>query len=132
MKEIPSCVYCGDWYQCRDHVTPLSWLRVYRDYRLSETVHCCEQCNRLAGNFIAFSICEKADYLIGRYETKFARALALPEWSRDDIAELGGMLKRRVESNEKLRQIVLLKLENLKLVSVGFKSLAFRCPLSVD
>jgi hypothetical protein len=115
------CVYCGDWFECRDHLVPRSFMRVYRDYRKSETVHCCALCNQLAGDYVAYSVGEKAVYLIDRYERKFKKWLELPAWHRTEVNELRFTLKRRIAINEAFRRLITAKLRNLDLVSLGFK-----------
>jgi hypothetical protein len=122
------CVYCGDWWQCRDHVIPLSWLRVYRNYRVSETVHCCDLCNKLAGSFPAQSIEEKAFHLQRRYENKFKRLLSRGNspWTRQGLSELHGWLRHYCTTRAILRQVVERKLINLAAVSLGFPAKPFR------
>lgn len=114
------CVYCGDWYECRDHVTPVLWRRVYRDYKQGETVYCCHMCNNLANDYVAFSIADKALYLVYRYQHKYDDVLALPKWSSSEINELSGTLKQYVKGKQLLRELLLRKLENLDQVSMGF------------
>jgi hypothetical protein len=125
MKSEPKrfCVYCGDFYECRDHLIPVSWLRVYRDYRESETVACCTMCNRLASNYPATSLSDKAFYLLRRYEFKYQKILALPHWDQSEINELKGSLKNRVSRNHFLKELVKCKIENLELVANGFHAL---------
>lgn len=120
------CVYCGDFYQCRDHVIPLAWLRVYRDYRPGETVYCCMMCNQSAGSYPARNVQDKAFYLIHRYQHKYAKVLALPNWEEDEIDELEGMLKDYIKGNTYLKQVLMRKLENLDLVSLGFPAVEIK------
>lgn len=115
------CVYCGDWFECRDHVIPRAFMRVYRDYRRAETVHCCALCNQLAGDYVAYSVGEKAVYLIDRYERKYRKWLELPVWTKPEVYELRFTLKKRIATNEAFRRLIVAKLRNLDLVSLGFK-----------
>jgi hypothetical protein len=125
MKVEPKrfCVYCGDFYECRDHVVPVSWLRVFRDYREYETVACCFMCNRLAGDYPATSLCDKAFYLLRRYEFKYQKILALPHWDQSEINELKGSLKERVKRNQFLKELLKRKIDNLELVMNGFQAI---------
>lgn len=115
------CVYCGDWFECRDHVIPRAFLRVYRDYRRNETVHCCALCNQLAGDYVAYSTGEKAAYLMARYERKYKYWLELPVWTGAELKGLRYSLRTRVACNEALRRLIAFKIRNLDLVSLGFK-----------
>jgi hypothetical protein len=112
------CVYCGDWLQCRDHLTPVCYDGARADLR-GKTVPCCHECNGLAGPFVAFSIAEKAQYLVARYQRKYAWVLALPEWDVEEIDELTDLLREDVLRNQLRRRLVLQKLCNLELVALG-------------
>lgn len=113
------CVYCGDWFQCRDHVVPISWQQTYRNYRRGETVKCCTLCNTLAGDSVHFSLLSKAEYLIKRYHKKFKKILLLPEWTLDEMEELDYGLQAYVLQRQHLKHLVLFKLENLSRSSCG-------------
>jgi hypothetical protein len=118
---VDCCVYCGDWFECRDHVIPLAFMRVYRDYRKGETVHSCAICNQLAGAYVSYSVGEKAVYLLTCYERKYKRWLELPVWTRPEVGELRYTLRTRVRLNEAFRRLIVAKLRNLDLVSMGFE-----------
>src|SRR5215471_1453566 len=94
------CMYCGDWYECRDHVTPVCMSYVFRSYNADDTVFCC--------------------HLLNRYEFKFRKVLALPPWSEEEICEVRGYLKTKIHRNEKLRILIRQKLLNLDLVTLGY------------
>src|SRR5215471_6621156 len=114
------CMYCGDWYECRDHVTPVCMSYVFRSYNPDDTVFCCHLCNQLAGSFPATSVQDKAFHLMNRYEFKFRKVLALPPWSEEEICEVRGYLKTKIHRNEKLRILIRQKLLNLDLVTLGY------------
>ena len=82
------CAHCGDFYECRDHVIPVSWESVFRSYKKGHTVPACALCNQLAGDYVPYSFADKASFLIGRYQKKFRRLIRLPHWTEDEIAEL--------------------------------------------
>jgi hypothetical protein len=114
------CVYCGDFNQCRDHVTPISVESVYREYNRATTVDCCNQCNALAGDRWASTIIEKAEYLLGRYTIRYSKLLREPDWCDEEIQELSGNLREKVRARENLRRLVRLKLENLQISALGY------------
>jgi hypothetical protein len=113
------CVYCGDFNQCRDHVIPVSYNSVYRNYSLEDTVDCCNMCNQLALDYPAQSIEEKSLYLINQYHKKYSKVLNNPKWEDDEIDELSGNLKYKVKASENLKRLIENKLENLHLSSMG-------------
>lgn len=117
----PHCVYCGDWFQCRDHVIPVSWMQVYRDYKPGQTVHCCNLCNTLAGSFVAFSVIQKANYFATKYRKKFRKTLRLPDWTDKELEALEYGLRGFVRQQINERLLLEAKLENLDRVALGFE-----------
>ena len=113
------CVYCGDFNQCRDHVIPVRYMSVLRSYNSDDTVDCCHLCNRLALDYPAKCIEEKAYYLINQYQKKFSKILKMPEWENNEIDELSGNLQFKVKATENHRRFIKNKLENLYLSSMG-------------
>jgi len=113
------CVYCGDYFQCRDHVIPVSYASVYRTYRPGDTVHCCTQCNTLLSNVAHFTVQDRAAYLMERYRQRFWKFIIFPPWRGADVLELGYKLRLQVEKSLKLKALYLTKLRNLELVSEG-------------
>lgn len=120
VRKVPFCVYCGDYYQCRDHVVPVGFTSVYRNFGRGETVHCCNECNHLAGAYVPDSFQDKAAYLLSRYEAKYKKILNQPIWQREEIKELKNGLKRFVESRAAKQRIALGKLRNLDMAWCGY------------
>lgn len=120
-RKPPHCVYCGDWFQCRDHVIPVSWAQVYRDSKEDQIVHCCTLCNTLAGDFVAFSVIQKANHLAMKYRKKFRKVLRFPNWSDKELEELDYGLKGFVLQQINERLLMEAKLENLDRVALGFE-----------
>lgn len=114
------CIYCGDYYQCRDHVIPVSYNQVYRDYKHGATVYCCNECNSLLSNKAYFTIQDRASYLLEAYRKKRWKEITFPEWRINEVKELGYNLRTMVERSLKLKSLYLSKLENIELVSQGF------------
>lgn len=120
MTPSKHCVYCGDWFQCRDHVIPVSYSSVYRTFNIKETVPCCNTCNLLAGDSVHFSVSSKAEFLIKRYERKFKKVLSLPHWTQEEMDELDYSLAHFVLTRQHLRALIRAKLVNLNLAANGF------------
>lgn len=121
-NEIAHCTYCGDYAQARDHVVPVSVNYVFRNYREGETAPCCRECNSVAGNHWPDSLCDKALFLMRKYEIRYKKALGCPEWHPLQINELGGMLKSYVQSMQNKRRLAVAKIRNLDLVAQGYKA----------
>lgn len=122
MPKEPSlkyCVYCGDWYECRDHVIPVSWTHTFRNYKPGSTVPCCNLCNQLAGDYVPLSFEDKASFLIARYQRKFAKILRLPHWTDEEIEELDYGLRALVLLNQGRKAILKAKIINLVNVENG-------------
>lgn len=101
------CIYCGAPSDCRDHVIPVAYLSLARGYDPEKQwiVPACNNCNLLAGPYIAFSIAEKAQYILGRFRCKYKKLLKHPEWQQDELDDLdyslrtmiwGGLVAKRV------------------------------------
>lgn len=114
------CIYCGDFFQCRDHVIPISYQSVYRNYRPGDTVACCTECNTIAGDFLAFSVMQKARFLLGKYERKLAN-MRQPEWTKEELRELDHKLREFVKRKCSQAELLRKKIENLKLAVDGFE-----------
>ena len=126
------CIYCGDWFQCRDHIIPISYCQTYRDYKRGATVYCCKECNTLLGDRAHFSISSRAEYLIEAYWVKRRKFLTFPEWTADEIMRLGYNLRDGIARKMATKRIYLKKLENLELVSQGFNCHSFWADGSVN
>lgn len=114
------CVYCGDFNECQDHITPVAWTHVARGMTNTPTVDCCNMCNGLAGDFLAYTIAEKATHLITRYESKYGRYCGGSMWTMKELNELEGMLKDYIWNIHFMRVLIREKLLNLELVEDGF------------
>lgn len=121
MSKKKHCVYCGDWYQCRDHIIPISYNQNYRNYKHGDTVSCCSICNLLAGDSVHFSIISKAKYLYQKYSKKYKKVLKFPKWTNQELIELDYSLSNIIIRRQHLKKLIILKLENLELVSNGFE-----------
>ena len=121
------CTYCGDFNQCQDHMIPRAYS--HEDYKKASrpnkhTVDCCQECNTIAGAYPAFSVKEKADFLLSSYLAKYKSILNLPKWTDLELNELDHTLRQQIKANENLRRLVTAKLNNLRLTSLGADSIA--------
>lgn len=116
MTGAEHCVYCGDFFECRDHVIPVRYNNVKRDYRPGSTVHCCNRCNALLGSAAYFTVKARAAFLIDRYRERNARDLTFPDWSADELATMSPRMQRAILGRLAARALIRLKIDNLERV----------------
>lgn len=114
------CIYCGDSYQCRDHIIPISYQSAHRYYKRGDTVKACHQCNTFLSDKAHHSVVARARYLITCYHVKYTKLLGLPVWSTEELDVLGYNLRTKIELHSKLKQLYLKKLQNLEFTANGF------------
>jgi hypothetical protein len=119
---MPNCTYCGAWDgDNRDHVIPASYSQSvpYRKktFRQKDTVPCCQECNVLLGARLCFTIPSRAAYLLGTYERRYKKLLNQPDWSDEEIEELGPSLRTSTIQSMKDKNEVRRQLEHLTLVA---------------
>jgi hypothetical protein len=123
---LDHCIYCGDWYQCRDHVIPINYQKTYRDFVPGSTVKCCTECNSLLGDRAHHTIQARAKYLVKAYIKNRKKFLNFPEWEREEIRELGYNLGTGVQTGLAKKWLYLMKLDNLERVGEGYECRPFR------
>jgi hypothetical protein len=116
-RKNKSCVYCGDYYQCRDHVIPVSWTGLPRKYSSGDVVPSCNECNLFLSNRPIFNIPERADYLIAIYQRKRLHFFKFPKWSDKEVSDLGYNIRLSVERRAYLQKVYEAKIANLGLVA---------------
>jgi hypothetical protein len=119
---MPNCTYCGAWDgNNRDHVVPASYnqnvQRHKKHFKQGTTVPCCGECNVLLGDRLYFSIPSRAAYLLGTYERRYKKLLKQPDWSEEEIEELGPSMRTSVIQSMKDKNEIRRQLEHLQLVA---------------
>lgn len=99
------CVYCGGPNQCRDHVVPATQDNT-RMYGEDKCVACCNECNSLLGSRALYSVKERAGYLAETYSRRYAKVLAMPEWTKEELSEVSPKIQKLVLHNKVLKQII--------------------------
>jgi hypothetical protein len=90
------CTYCGQVSSVFDHVPPLVFvsrlpaqeLRYYR-LRLFPT---CMECNSILGGLALTTLSERRSRIKERLERKYARILAIPSWTEEELSKLSNYL----------------------------------------
>ena len=107
------CYYCGLYGMSKDHIPPISHPDpVEEQPRI--IVRACILCNSLLNNRRFLTLLSRCDYLFIRYQIRFRRALAMPNWSYEEISQLEGKLKRTVILGLRKKKFVEEKLQYLK------------------
>jgi hypothetical protein len=92
----PRCYYCGEPATEQDHVVPRSWLPVLRPMVNSEvptTVDCCSECNRILSNSLQDSLVDRVAELKARLRARYRHLLEMPEWTTEELQDLGRGLR---------------------------------------
>jgi hypothetical protein len=116
-KDDRLCVYCGDWYQCRDHYIPVYWSGRPRTYESWEVVPCCIECNSILGGQPIFGLQERAKHLIFKYTKRLRPLNRIPEWSEAELEEMGYNMRTQIKSYLLMRDVYEHKLINLRYVA---------------
>lgn len=110
-----SCFYCGVLADTKDHITPQS-VRAHANF---ETVQCCRECNSLLGAAEPFDLEWRVLTLIQRTESRYQLDKPVPEWSDDEIEELGHTLKTAVRGKIYQRQRAIERVLHMKAVLIN-------------
>lgn len=126
-----TCVYCGAFATDMDHLLPRSWtgdsIR-----QLVPTVPSCGDCNGALSDTVEPRISERALIAAQRLRQRWAREVDARPWSRDELEDLTGSLRKHVQKKQRhgarLRErIRVLEMGGLaKSVAEGGVPLAFR------
>jgi hypothetical protein len=102
------CVYCGQKASTLDHFVPLSVIYMLSDIRgvprEKITLECCSECNGIAGSNVFKSVAHKRSYIFAALREKYQRLLDTPEWSENELDELGYALRTFVAAGLQRRE----------------------------
>jgi hypothetical protein len=93
------CAYCGDIRECVDHCPPLLYTSSVGVKALAsaaiplKTFPCCNTCNRLLSDIDLLTYEDRLAYLYRKTQNKLDGKTL---WSKDEIDELKGNLKKMV------------------------------------
>lgn len=96
------CTYCNDPADTLDHVVPHSFARanakLARRYNRKLCVPACRECNQILGNKKIHTVWDRAGYLAGKYTKRYKKALSMPDWSPQELKEMGKNMRHVVET----------------------------------
>jgi len=114
------CAYCGARATDRDHVVPRTYF--HDDGRphfrfhmhINNIVWACRECNSVASDTLQVNFWEKKKYICERIKTRYSKFLKRPRWKESEIRELRGKIRTHVFANERFKDQLLLRIENLE------------------
>ena len=93
------CVYCGEAADSMDHFPPVSYgLHGF-------LLPACRECNCIAGTKYPLNFEGRMHHVKKRLRQKYKRHLLTPEWTKDEISELGYNLQEGTDLWQKQKQI---------------------------
>lgn len=117
------CTYCGQPGDQLDHVIPRSYTQ-NDSYERKYVVSCCKECNVHLGNKMFVTIGTRAGYLETRYKQRYATLLKMPEWLEEDIEELQGFLKVKIQQSQLAKKDIEKRLEHLEYIRLTSPTIA--------
>jgi len=100
------CMYCGEPADDREHVYPRSLFR-----NNTPKVWACSECNNIASNRLFDCIEDKRDFIHKKIRKKYKWVFKTPNWDKDEINQLGYVLKTEILSAIRLKEIITRRLE---------------------
>lgn len=100
LNERRECFYCGELATEDEHVVP-RWL-AYPTW----VVRSCRECNGLAGGEPFVSALEKAEWIKGRRAERYSHLLKMPDWSPDELEEIGHTLRKSIIAHMAAKDVV--------------------------
>lgn len=103
-KEHQVCAYCGEYGSEAEHVVP-------KHLELDTwTILACSDCNNIAGGAPLFTFRDKRDHIRAGIRKRHGKLLRMPDWTDDEIDDLGPAMRRSVLAHARAREIVLQRL----------------------
>lgn len=116
---MPTCVYCGDLAECRDHFECRARSGALgRTFTHGLTVPACMECNQALGDYPWRGMAHRADFLIHTYEDKYRKVLESPTWTPSERRSLGQNLASVVDVASNLRYNLERRFRHLQTVVV--------------
>lgn len=105
------CTYCGMPANTIDHVPPISARPILTSMGVSRwdflEVPSCHECNSAIGAKALWTVRERKQWIKGFLSKKYKRILKMPNWTEEEISELGRGLKDHVEAFTALKKLTI-------------------------
>lgn len=103
------CTYCGTTATTVDHVPPIL-LKNEVPHQHRFCVPACVECNSTLGAKRLFTVLDRQIWIRLRYKEKYAKLLAVPDRTPEELDELGYVLRSHLESVLEEKKAVLTRL----------------------
>lgn len=113
-----ACTYCGDTAGTIDHVPPVSWGYAVGTDAEGDwvAIPCCKECNSALGERGGNTVGSRAEYMARWIRRRYRQELSMPDWSVDDLDELGKNLRSAIEDAANRRLWATRRLDHLRSV----------------
>ena len=128
------CIYCGFIADTWDHFVPLYVIHIIaaniENIRGKILVPACRECNSTAGAKLFNSLGAKRRYINSRYQIKYAYLLNGPDWTEEELNDLGYVLQTKIRGQMALKSVIKERLkwqnkQNRKAVKIVETALSF-------
>ena len=111
------CHYCGMPATSEDHVVPRAIIKTYESIADPEllaslkrhrtlVVPACGECNSVAGATIQKTLEDRKRFIKAKLRKRHRKVLNMPDWSDEEIAELGPELQQHIRANQELKNVI--------------------------
>lgn len=94
------CTYCGEAADTMDHVPPISRVDDYRALNMKHELYlkvaCCKSCNSRLGNSLQNTLLDRISVAKSFLEKKYKKELKVAVFTKDELKEFSGTLKRDI------------------------------------
>lgn len=112
------CFYCGAPADTVDHQPPLSRVCDYEALGLANEryvkVLACRECNTLLMDSLQDTLIDRHDELKIRLRKKYDRYMRLPNWTEDQLDEMGTLMRKEIRRSMRLKGAVAERIEFTK------------------
>ena len=106
---VDPCYYCGVPATSIDHVIPQTLRGRIPDWE-DITVPACHECNSRLGDRVFNTLPARKRYIKERLGTKHAKLLRMPDWTEEELAEIGPTLQRHIRAGIAAKFLILARL----------------------
>ena len=93
----PTCTYCGDPADARDHVIPQVMGFLQSDEYFNLVVPTCTSCNSHAGYNLFATVAERRRFIQKQIAKKHKKLLDTPDWTEGELEEMSWNMRALIE-----------------------------------
>ena len=106
--QVPLCLYCGRPSESIEHYPPVSRAHDYiaLEGELFVTFGACVSCNASAGHVLDETVFDRFKRVKGRFKKRYRHELSVANFTRDELAAMGPVLRQDVERGIRNRKSI--------------------------